>query len=326
VAVPAERHPVLTDDHTNELQQLASALSAVGRRVRDAVGAGPRSGDEHVVAHRGGDDVFGVDERAETALIGTMQADVAPRWPGMLTLEGFDEPISIGDGQGPWRFLADPVDGSRPWLAGKRSAWVLLGAGREATTLDALEVSVCVELPTQRAAVGMVASAVRDGGPPTVVDDDLAGSKPPRPTVLRPSRTPHLTRGFVTVARFAAGGKGAIGAWEDVLLAGVETYEDPYLCSGGQLIEVAAGRELAVLDPRPLVGGGFAAHPYDLAGWLVARQAGVIVEALPPGPLDYPLDTTTPCAWAAYANEAIASELSVRFRRAMRAHGSRGTR
>ncbi len=96
----------------------------------------------------------------------------------------------------------------------------------------------------------------------------------------------------MTVARFAAGGKAAIGAWEDELLAGLETYEDPYLCSGGQLIEVAAGRELAVLDPRPLVSGGFAAHPYDLAGWLVARQAGVIVEALPPGPLDYPLDTT----------------------------------
>jgi hypothetical protein len=326
VAVPAQGHPFLTDQHINELQELASALAVVGRRVRAAVGAGPLSGDEHVVAHRGGDDVFGVDERAEATLLDAMQADIAPRWPGSLTLEGFDEPVAIGAAEGPWRFLADPVDGSRPWLAGKRSAWVLLGAGREATTLDALEVSACVELPTQRAAVGMVASAVRDVGPPTVVDDDLVGSGPPRPIVLRPSTSPHLARGFVTVARFAAGGKAAIGAWEDALLAGVETYEDPYLCSGGQLIEVAAGRELAVLDARPLVGGGFAAHPYDLAGWLVARQAGVIVEALPPGPLGYPLDTTTPCAWAAYANEAIASELSVRFRRAMQAHGSRGTR
>jgi hypothetical protein len=50
----------------------------------------------------------------------------------------------------------------------------------------------------------------------------------------------------------------------------------------------------------------------------------VTVEALPPGPLDYPLDTTTPCAWAAYANEDVASALRVRFRRAMQAHGSRG--
>jgi hypothetical protein len=270
--------------------------------------------------------VFGVDERAEAALLEAMQTDVASRWCGSLVLEGFDEPVAIGDGEGPWRFLADPVDGSRPWLAAKRSAWVLLGAGRDAATLGALEISVCVELPTARAAVCMVASAVRDDGPPTVVDDDLERRHSSRPTTLQPSTKAELDRRFVTVARFAPGGKAAIGAWEDELLGGLETYEDPYLCSGGQLIEVAAGRELAVLDPRPLVGGGFAAHPYDLAGWLVARQAGVIVEALPPGPLDYPLDTTTPCAWAAYANAEVASELRVRFRRAMQAHGSRGTR
>jgi hypothetical protein len=327
LALPSQGHPVLTDGRDlDELGQVALALTAVGRGVRDAVGAGPRSGDSRVVAQRGGDEVFGVDERAETTLLESMQTEIGPRWPGWLVLEGFDEPVRIGGPDGPWRYLADPVDGSRPWLAGKRSAWVLLGAGREATTLDGLEVSACVELPTARAAVGMVASAVRDGGPPAVVDDDLSGREPSRPAMLQPSASTDLARRFVTVARFAAGGKAAIGAWEDELLAGLETYEDPYLCSGGQLMEVASGRELAVLDPRPLVSGGFAAHPYDLAGWLVARQAGVIVEALPPGPLLYPLDTGTPCAWAAYANEGVASELRRRFHRAMQAHGSRGTR
>jgi len=326
VALPAQGHPLLTHDDLSELRQLADALATVGRRVRDAVGVGPRSDDARVVAYRGGDDVFGVDERAEAALIDAMQATVAPRWPGSLVLEGFDASIGIGDGEGPWRFLADPVDGSRPWLAGKRSAWVLLGAGRGATTLAELEVSVCVELPTARTSVGLVATAVRDGGPPAVVDDDLERRGEPRPSTLQPSTRVDLGRSFVTVVRFAPGNKAAIGAWEDDLLAGLETYEDPYLCSGGQLIEVAAGRELAVLDPRPLMPGGFAAHPYDLAGWLVARQAGVIVEALPPGPLDYPLDTSTPCAWAAYANENVAAELRLRFRRAMQARSSRGTR
>ena len=34
-------------------------------------------------------------------------------------------PIPVGR-PGPWRYLADPVDGTRPLLAGKRSAWVLL--------------------------------------------------------------------------------------------------------------------------------------------------------------------------------------------------------
>jgi fructose-1,6-bisphosphatase/inositol monophosphatase family enzyme len=274
-----------------------------------------------VVAQRGGDEVFVVDERAEASLLDAMRSEVAPSWPGMLVMEGFDAPVRIGDDSGAWRYIADPVDGSRPWLAGKRSAWVLLGAGRDAMTLDDLEVSVCVELPTSRAAVGIVASAVRDGGPPSVIDEDLRGGSASEIVQLHPSMTQDLARCFVTVARFAPGDKATMGAWEDELLRGVETYEDPYLSSGGQLIEVASGRELAVLDPRSLVGAGFSAHPYDLAGWLVARQAGVIVEALPPRPLDYPLDTTTACSWAAYANPAIADELRLRFRQAMQEHG-----
>jgi fructose-1,6-bisphosphatase/inositol monophosphatase family enzyme len=278
------------------------------------------------VAQRGGDEIFGVDERAETALLDAMQREVGTQWPGSMVLEGFDEPVAVGAAGGVWRYLVDPVDGSRPWVAGKRSAWVLLGAGRDARTLADLEVSVCVELPTARAAMGMVACAVRGDGPPVVVDDVLVGDAPPRPVSLTPSTRTDLARGFVTVARFAPGGKAALGAWEDELLAGLETYEDPYLCSGGQLIELAAGRELAVLDPRPLVAGEFGAHPYDLAGWLVAEAAGVIVEALPSGPLDYPLDTTTPCAWAAYANETIATELRLRLRRATLARGGRGSR
>jgi hypothetical protein len=53
----------------------------------------------------------------------------------------------IGDRSEPWVYLADPVDGTRLWLTGKLSAWVLLGAGREATTLEELEVGAAVELP-----------------------------------------------------------------------------------------------------------------------------------------------------------------------------------
>ncbi|OWY63389.1 hypothetical protein B7486_53380, partial [cyanobacterium TDX16] len=48
---------------------------------------------------------------------------------------------------------------------------------------------------------------------------------------------------------------------------------------------------------------------YDLAALVLARAAGVLVEALPPGPLHVPLDTDTPVAWAAYANEQVAARL-----------------
>jgi hypothetical protein len=154
---------------------------------------------------------------------------------------------------------------------------------------------------------------VRGGGPPTAVDDDLRGGAA-RALTLQPRAARELAaRSFVSVQRFAPGQKGVLGAWEDALLAGIELYEDPYLCSGGQLMEVACGRELAVLDPRPLFVQGMAAHPYDLAAWVVAAQAGVVVEALPPGPLRYPIDTSTPVAWAAYANEGVAADLRARL-------------
>jgi hypothetical protein len=113
------------------------------------------------------------------------------------------------------------------------------------------------------------------------------------------------------------GTKAALGAWEDAVLEGLTVYEDPYICTGGLLVELAAGRQAAVLDPRPVVvPGAMATHPYDLAAWIVAAEAGVVVELLDGSPLAVPLDTSTSVAWAAYANEDIARELRARISRA----------
>lgn len=301
-----------------DLEELAAALARVGRGARMAVlaRAGSATG-AHVVRTEGGDDVFGIDTVADQAVLAGL-AEVGERWPGRLVMEGFDEPLPVGSGDGPWRYLVDPLDGTRPWLAGKRSAWVLLGAGRAATTLDDLEVGAAVEVPTARAARSLAAWAVR-GGAPRAGDDDLA-SGASEPVVLRPRAGADLARAYVTVARFDPGSKARIGAWEDAVLDGLETYEDPYLCSGGQLMGLATGQDAAVLDPRPLLGARFCAHPYDLAALVVARAAGVVVESIPPGPLDVPLDPTVDVAWAGYANEAVAVELR---RRMAAATGSR---
>jgi fructose-1,6-bisphosphatase/inositol monophosphatase family enzyme len=297
---------------TVQLEEVARRLCAVALDVRAAIGPSPAGvGDRAVVRVEGGDEIFGVDHRADQALLASLDRHAEGCFSGTIVIEGFDEPRPVGDGDGSWRLIADPVDGSRPWLAGKRSAWVLIGAGRNASTLADLEVSVCVEVPTARAAVGCAAWAVK-GHRPVAVDVAVDPSEPDRPVALTPMTVDDLNRTYVSVQRFTPGEKARISAWEDEVLTGLETYEDPYLCSGGQLMEVAMGREAAVLDPRPLFSRRLAAHPYDLAGWLVAEGAGVIVEALPPGPLEYPLDTTTPCAWAAYANEAIAAQLRSR--------------
>jgi fructose-1,6-bisphosphatase/inositol monophosphatase family enzyme len=293
---------------------LARSLAEVGRQVRVAVGRPGGAEDAEVVRTAGGDDVFGVDARADEVLLAELARRCGERWPGTLVCEGFDDAAPIGDPGGPWRYIADPVDGSRPWLWGIRSAWCLLGAGRDATGLAGLEVAACVELPTPRAALACTAWAVRGAGV-EAVDDDVAGrGHLPSPVVLRPLAGGRLDHRFVTVLRYAVGTKGALGAWEDEVLAGLGTYEDPYICTGGLLMEVACGRHAAALDVRPVVvPGSMASHPYDLAGWLVAAEAGAVVEAFPPGPLDAPLDTTTPVAWTAYANEDVAAVLRSRI-------------
>lgn len=307
--------------------ELAEALAAVGRRVRDVVRDAVAPDDHLVVRSEGGDDVFGVDARADVALIDELRARCAERWPGRLVIEGFDEPVAIGRPDGPWVYLADPVDGTRGHLAGTRSAWVLLGAGHAATDLAGLDIAAAVEIPTRRAALGTVARAA--GSHLLVTDEaldapdtDLAEAAGSVPVELRPMVGADLSRRFVTVVRLLPGGHGPIGAFADRVLDGLEVYDDLYPCSGGQLMAVAGGAAAAVIDPRPLLHpDGFHTHPYDLAALAVARAAGVVVEGLPSGPLRVPIDTGTPVAWAAYANHEVADLLRPRIQDALRAHG-----
>ena len=310
-------------DDPDDLDDIAPALAEVGRRVRDAITTRtPSAADHRVVRTEGGDDVFGIDAVADRIVVDELGA-LGDRWPGQLVMEGVADRLPIGDPDGPWTYLVDPIDGSRAWLAGKRSAYVLLGAGRHAATLEDLEVGAAVEIPTPRSALGFVAWATIGGGPPHAEDDDLVNHGPPRPTPMTPRRDADIERTFVTVSRFAPGSKAVIGAWEDDLLGGLEVYEDPWLCTGGLLIGLATGTDSAVLDPRPLLTPGLAAHPYDLAALVIARAAGVVVEAIPPGPLGVPIDNATPVAWAGYANEEIARRL--RPRRATPAPGRAGS-
>jgi hypothetical protein len=315
-AVPTDASGALADPRPaddTDLLALASALGDAGRAVRDVVRGGRVGRDHDVVRTEGGDDVFGVDDRADRVLLAEL-AQVGARWPGTVVIEGYDDPVPVGppgpDGRpGPWRYLADPVDGTRPYLAGKRSAWVLLGAGREATTLEQLEVGAAVEIPTARAAVGLVAWASVGQGV-VAVDDDLIGAAAPVTVELRPQAGRPLDRSFVTVVRLLPGGHGPIGAWADRHLHGLEVYDDLVPCTGGAMMGLASGADRAVFDPRPLLhAGSLTAHPYDLAALVVARAAGAVIEALPPGPLDVPLDTTTSVAWAGYADEATAGRL-----------------
>src|SRR5690606_4690835 len=104
--------------------------------------------------------------------------------------------------------------------------------------------------------------------------------------------------------------------WDELVPPGEESrqvFEDQYLCSGGQLYEVLAGHDRLVGDLRPLALArlglplSLTAHPYDVCTALVLTEAGGVFEDPRGGPVDVPLDTTTPVVWVAYANEALAA-------------------
>jgi hypothetical protein len=58
-------------------------------------------------------------------------------------------------------------------------------------------------------------------------------------------------------------------------------------------------------------------HPYDICT-LIAQEAGCVIEAPLGGPLGEPLDTTSPVAWAGYANPALARHIRPVLQRLIR--------
>jgi fructose-1,6-bisphosphatase/inositol monophosphatase family enzyme len=92
-------------------------------------------------------------------------------------------------------------------------------------------------------------------------------------------------------------------------------YDDQYCSSAGQLVLLALGRYRMVIDPREWVhrrrgAPGVTSKPYDLAGAVVcARAAGAVVTDVEGGPLDFPIDATTPVGYAGWANARTRARL-----------------
>ena len=311
---------------------LRRALVAVGEAVRDDVLAACRTSSVEALSSYDdsgpGDTAFAVDRVSEARLVELVGALGVPV---LLVAEGLDPAgVHLGRGQPQWTVLVDPLDGTRQLAHQKRSAWVLLGAapGTGATLAD-LAVSVAVEVPTLKAAQADVLSAVRGRGTTGERVDLRDGERAPLP--VRPSTARGVEQGYGGVARYFPGAREELAAIDDAVArrlmgparAGkAQAFEDQY-CTGGTLVELAVGHDRWACDLRPLLGtdrAGICAHPYDLAGWVVAAEAGVRVVRPDGGPLDAPLDLTSDVAWAAYANDevralvepALQAELSAR--------------
>ena len=286
----------------------------------------------------GGDTIFSIDVDADRLI-----EEHCNRWATegdsfLLVGEGV-EPNgrrTFGSGEPSATLIVDPIDGTRGLMFDKRSAWCLSAVGPgDAQNLSDLVLARMAELPTSRQTIADDLSAIRGHGAKRTRHDLARDRSEPRP--IRPSQATTLRHGFATVCSFFQGGKELIGRIDEDIVAQAlggwraekaEVYSDHYISSGGQLAELVLGRDRFVLDIRSLVHRalGFdatlASRPYDLCTALVAREAGVeILDPASGRPFDAPLDTTTNCAFVAYANTALRAAIQPIVERVLSTHG-----
>jgi fructose-1,6-bisphosphatase/inositol monophosphatase family enzyme len=282
---------------------------------------------------RGGDTIYGIDERGEEVLFQYCDA-WGQKIPFVLIAEGIRGsgervfPDDASEAQAAFRLIVDPIDGTRAIMYDKRSAWILSGVAPNrgpATRLDEIEVAMQTEVPTTKQTLSDSYWAWRGGGAHGRRTDLISGTS--QPVTPRPSKAETVAHGFATISKFFPGGKALTAALEERLLETVLgpptdgnplVFDDQYLASGGQLYELMVGHDRFNADLRPLTlaaadpDGRIArlcARPYDLCAELIAREAGVIVTDDRGEPLHAPLDLQSDVAWIGYANAAIRRQL-----------------
>jgi hypothetical protein len=335
---------VLRRDDDNLMTQLdhialLDRLRALHGLMRDALHAHLKSTaiEEMATAteKRAGDTIYQLDTKGEELLL-PFCAEWGRETPFLLIAEGLqNEGLPPGWGlfgcdrleDAQFIHICDPIDGTRPLMYDKRSAWLLSGIAPNrgaATTLADIEVAMQTELPTTRALYADTLWAVRGGGAHGATRNLYNGET--RAFTPRASGAAGVEGGYAMFSKFFLGSKGWLAELEERLMEEVlgpppagqpQTFDDQYISNGGQLYELMTGRdrfnaELRPLAHRVLRPGAetfLCSHPYDLCAELIAREAGVLVTDETGAPLAAPLDVTTPVSWIAYANETIKAQI-----------------
>ncbi|MGA0370093.1 MAG: hypothetical protein ACO3N7_11675, partial [Kiritimatiellia bacterium] len=189
-----------------------------------------------------------------------------------------------------------------------------------------VECAVLAELPNSRAGFADLICAVRGQGR-EARRHSLFFRDSEQELAYVPYDGNTLRGGFAQISRFFPNGRKETAELEDALWerlfpdAGegeVLGYEDQYISTGGQWVELLAGRDRFCADLRPLLFNsprfagkrrGLTCHPYDMAGLLILEESGIIVTDAAGAPLDAPFDTLTECNWIAYANPQLRKQV-----------------
>jgi hypothetical protein len=279
---------------------------------------------------QGGDTIYALDVHSEQVLLQHCEA-WGRETPFLLVAEGLLEGRQLfgcncsEDAQ--FILICDPIDGTRPLMYNKRSAWMLTGIAPnrgDATNLSHIEIAMQTELVTSRALYSDTLWAVRGGGAFGATHNLLTGDK--CEWAPQPSRAQSIEGGFAMFSKFFPGSKGWLANLEEELLLRVlgapsdgqpQTFDDQYISTGGQLYELIMGHDRFNADLRPFahehLHGGHSTrlccHPYDMCTELIARESGICLTNERGQELQAPLDVESPVMWIGYANKAIQQQI-----------------
>lgn len=332
-----------------DLEEVRRGLIRIGELVRNHVLTELRQQSAEslsaVAFETAADKIYVIDRSVETILLPALVQHLQPITSFVLICEGVNHeqplpfPAHVPIEQCQARLIIDPIDGTRPIMYNKRSAWWLAGFAPnlgEQTGLRDIQIAVQVEIPTTRAALADTLWAVRGKGAGAETTNLLSGER--TEFQPQPSRAKTIAGGFASFFHPFPGGKEIFAAMEEELaqelIGGLEQsktamFDEQYLSTGGQLYELLTGRDRLLVDLRGLLyerfardgkATGHACHPYDLCTVLIAEEAGVEITGTDGQPLNAPLNTTSDVSWIGYANADIRREVEATLMKLLAKH------
>ena len=246
---------------------------ALALREQVLPGLGSHAGREHSGASEGGDITFAIDEQAETFM-----AEFLARRAPEVAFYSEDQGL-VQQGPDPeWVLVVDPIDGTRPAMAGLESACVSVAAARlgdGAPAMGDVEAGCVVEIKS-----GAVFAAGREGtlepAPRLSANDDVRRLFWTYGFRGRPAVPTATVLGELIDASSVGGGTFDLGSATFDMTRIVTGQLDAYIEPGPRLVADVPGMRAEF----ERVGGGAVLNnsPYDLAAaTLICERAGAIV-------------------------------------------------
>jgi myo-inositol-1(or 4)-monophosphatase len=248
---------------------------------------GDHAGRAHTGAGAGGDITFAIDERAETF----MERFLAERAPD-VAFYSEDRGLVSPSGDASWVLVVDPIDGTRPAMAGFEAACVSVAAARLDSNREAamgdVETGCVIEIKSGRAFV-----AERGGGleptPSLSANRDLSHMFWAYGLRGRPVRAIAEVLGELIDASSVGGGTFDLGSATYDMTRIVTGQLDAYIEPGPRIVAEVPGMR----EEFERMGDGVVLNnsPYDLAAAaLILEEAGAVVTDASGEPLaDRPL-------------------------------------